>query len=66
MSINEIASIVAGGIVTILVTISVEVLRRPKLRMAPANATDATYGGDRPERIPGSVLTFQHFKGTLC
>ena len=48
MSINEIANIVAGGIITILVTISVEVLRRPKLRMAPANATDVTYGGDRP------------------
>jgi hypothetical protein len=50
MSFNEIASIVAGGIITILVTISVEVLRRPKLRLAVGNAVDATYTDERPAK----------------
>ena len=50
MSFNEIASIVAGGIITILVTISVEVLRRPKLRLAARNTVDATYADERPAK----------------
>ena len=50
MSFNEIASIVAGGIITILVTISVEVLRRPKLRLAVGKPVDATYADERPAK----------------
>ncbi len=48
MSANEVLSVVAGGVITILVTIAVEVLRRPKLRLIPAGAVDATYEAGRP------------------
>ena len=48
MSANEIASIVAGGVITILVTIVVEVLRQPKLRLVAASAVDNTYDAGRP------------------
>ena len=48
MSANEIASIVAGGVITILVTIVVEVLRQPKLRLVAASALDNTYDAGRP------------------
>lgn len=50
MSFNEIASIVAGGIITILVTIAIEVLRRPKLALVPGRAVDATYEAGRPAK----------------
>ena len=50
MSFNAIASIVAGGFITILVTIFVEVLRRPKLRLAVGNTVDTIYAEERPAK----------------
>ena len=48
MSFEAVASIVAGGLITILITIAVEALRRPKLRLAIADASDNSYGSGRP------------------
>jgi len=50
MSLGEMLSIVGGGIITILVTIAVEVLRRPKLRLVLAPAVNATYEPGRPAK----------------
>ena len=51
MSTNEVLSVVAGGIITILVTIAIEALRRPRLRIVIADPVDANYEPGRPARL---------------
>jgi hypothetical protein len=53
---ETVISIVAGAIVAILTTITVEMVRRPKLRLRIAPAVDAPYPEDRPAKR-GHALT---------
>ena len=55
MSYNEIASIVAGGVITILVTIAVEALRQPRLRLVAGSTVTNTYEPGRPAKELRSV-----------